>query len=667
MAVVSAVLLVLLLRPTLRAAVAELRIWLAWSKLPHTPTPWGFSGDLPQATSFERHRYYPAWTKQLGGIFGIRLGPICNVMICDPELAQPIFEEGKASLYTPIQAMFNHNVPSLFTLPPPEYYRAVRKAVAPAFNSSNLREGFDRLANLMPAVISHLRSVGPEKNVDLHNIAGHVTMDAISLSIFNEDLGGAQKLALGVRPDYAALVDPAIKGVLDTLAIPWMRHLTFIPAMAQLKRDLKLLHEEQKRMVARLQNCKPAASSLGGHLLALKDPATGRPLTDAQLEAELVTFFFAGYDTSNAAISWTLGLLAAHADVQQKVASELEGLGLRATPTQPQPRRLTWEDLSHLDYLRKVIKESLRMYTVAAGGTIRTLGKPLRLGPHDIPAGTIVQVPFHGIHRNPAVWDQPDDFLPDRWDEPDAEYCKARTGMKTSSKDSDLDSIGGSGVLHQGKGGEKAGKVRRFMPFSYGPRSCVGQNLANLTMMTFVATVCAHFHLQLAPEIGDKQGIEDAALTNLTMQPKDGMLLRLQVTSAVVGRKVSAFSKVTISVQATGLRMGPELLLCQQGEESSRSCCCLSTTQLPGMPTLQEVIAAMSLVPETAEKLKTWLTQSEQGWKLNEAADETFYTLCDDDLKSAELNLWERRLVLSELQLKSGARAQRAAGAPASS
>lgn len=64
----------------------------------------------------------------------------------------------------------------------------------------------------------------------------------------------------------------------------------------------------------------------------------------------------AGYDTSNAAISWTLGLIAAHDDVQRKVASELHSLGLRASSSQPQPRRLTWDDLSHLDYLRKVIK-----------------------------------------------------------------------------------------------------------------------------------------------------------------------------------------------------------------------------------------------------------------------------------------------------------------------
>ncbi len=70
------------------------------------------------------------------------------------------------------------------------------------------REGFDRLANLMPAVTAHLKNVGPEANVDVFNIAGHVTMDAISLSVFNDDLGGSQKLALGVKPDYAVLIDP---------------------------------------------------------------------------------------------------------------------------------------------------------------------------------------------------------------------------------------------------------------------------------------------------------------------------------------------------------------------------------------------------------------------------------------------------------------------------
>ncbi len=51
------------------------------------------------------------------------------------------------------------------------------------------------------------------------------------------------------------------------------------------------------------------------------------------------------------------------------------------------------------------------MFTVASGGTVRTLSKPLNIGGYHLAAGMTVQVPFHGIHRNPDVWDRPDDFL----------------------------------------------------------------------------------------------------------------------------------------------------------------------------------------------------------------------------------------------------------------
>lgn len=64
--------------------------------------------------------------------------------------------------------------------------------------------------------------------------------------------------------------------------------------MARLKRDVERARQEHLNMVRRLRSCSPPASSLGAHLLALTDPATGQPLTDAQLEAELITFFFAG-------------------------------------------------------------------------------------------------------------------------------------------------------------------------------------------------------------------------------------------------------------------------------------------------------------------------------------------------------------------------------------
>ena len=70
-------------------------------------------------------------------------------------------------------------------------------------------------------------------------------------------------------------------------------------AMKRLKEDVKAVHAEHERMLQRLRTCQPPPASLGAHLLALTDPATGRPLTDAQLCAEMVTFFIAGTLSSN--------------------------------------------------------------------------------------------------------------------------------------------------------------------------------------------------------------------------------------------------------------------------------------------------------------------------------------------------------------------------------
>ena len=65
-------------------------------------------------------------------------------------------------------------------------------------------------------------------------------------------------------------------------------------AMKRIQSAIAALHAEQAAMVQRLRACQPPPASLGAHLLALTDPATGKPLTDGQLGAELATFVFAG-------------------------------------------------------------------------------------------------------------------------------------------------------------------------------------------------------------------------------------------------------------------------------------------------------------------------------------------------------------------------------------
>ncbi|KAK9821549.1 hypothetical protein WJX74_010904 [Apatococcus lobatus] len=517
----------------------------------HFCRPGAFSslaGDVFVHHHSSCHKTHTAWSR-LGSVVGLRLGPIPLVMVTDAELARTVLDEPKSSAYTDLQAIYSNNKASLFTNrhdspSTSQYYKAIRRQIAPAFNTSNLKQSFGRLAALMDSAVDYIHHKGSGQSVDIFTIAGRVTMNAISLAIFGEDLKGNEG-NWEVRPEYACIFEPAMKWVLDVAAVAWIRNLTFIPAVRQKESELKQLQQEHVKMLKQLRACNPLPASLGGHLLALTDPATGQPLTDGQLEAEMATFFFAGYDTSTSAITWTLALIAAHPEVQQQVASELAALGLLATPNQPSPKPLTWQALSNLDYLRKVIKESQRLQTVAATGSMRTLSKSMRLGGYELAEGTMVHVPFYPIHHHPDAWDRPEDFLPERFDDagadflplnrlaaadrPDAQPLPQSTQSRTA-EDGDLH--GGSlfqesSNSHSQK--DTAGRpsqVRRFLPFSYGHRSCVGQNLANMTMLTFIAAICANFGLALDPQMGGLEGLKECGAVALTLQPKSAMLLQ---------------------------------------------------------------------------------------------------------------------------------------------
>ncbi len=63
-------------------------------------------------------------------------------------------------------------------------------------------------------------------------------------------------------------------------------------------------------------------------------------------------------------MAWTLFALAQHPDIEARVLEELRAIGLLATPANPNPRDLEYADLASLPYLRAVIKESMRVYTV---------------------------------------------------------------------------------------------------------------------------------------------------------------------------------------------------------------------------------------------------------------------------------------------------------------
>uniref|UniRef100_A0A8C7PUS4 aromatase n=1 Tax=Oncorhynchus mykiss TaxID=8022 RepID=A0A8C7PUS4_ONCMY len=181
-------------------------------------------------------------------------------------------------------------------------------------------------------------------------------------------------------------------------------------------------------------------------------------LSDEAIRAEVDTFMFEGHDTTASGISWTLYSLACNPEHQQicrdEVISALEG---RDT--------MEWEDLSKIPYTTMCIKESLRLYPPVPGIS-RKITKPITFfDGRTVPEGCLVGTSIFGIHRNATVWEDPNAFDP------------LRFLPENSAKRS----------------------PHAFVPFSAGPRNCIGQNFAMNEMKVVVAQTLKRYQLTEDP------------------------------------------------------------------------------------------------------------------------------------------------------------------------
>ena len=184
---------------------------------------------------------------------------------------------------------------------------------------------------------------------------------------------------------------------------------------------------------------------------------------------EAITLLFAGQDTSAATLSWTLHLLSLFPSIQEKVAAEVRGVlqneGIDGTDFVV-GRRI----ISQLPYLDAVVKESMRLYPVAPF-VVRRIMEDLPIADSKrtnesakIPAGSVACVWIYSLHRNKKFWARPDDFVPERWIDPELKDIGQTNGA--------------------------------FMPFAAGPRNCVGQPLAHIVLRTLLTKLVSRYEFR---------------------------------------------------------------------------------------------------------------------------------------------------------------------------
>lgn len=213
-------------------------------------------------------------------------------------------------------------------------------------------------------------------------------------------------------------------------------------------------------------------------MFTLKDE-NNQPLSNKFIREQVDTFMFAGHDTTSSANSFALYCLANHPDVQEKALQEIKDvLGDRD--------KLTFRDLQNLKYLELVIKETLRLYPSVPIYSRVTTEDTVYDGDKIIPAGVTLIVVCYTINRNPNVYEEPDKFIPTRF----------------------------SGTEN---------KPFSYLPFSAGPRNCIGQKFAMLNMKHTLATMLLNF--ELLPAIPEHKVILAA---ETVLKSKNGIKIRLK-------------------------------------------------------------------------------------------------------------------------------------------
>jgi cytochrome P450 len=213
---------------------------------------------------------------------------------------------------------------------------------------------------------------------------------------------------------------------------------------------------------------------------------------------EAITLLFAGQDTSAATLSWTLHLLSLYPEIQDKLAREVQTVLGGSSTNEP---FVTKKVISGLPFLDAVIKESMRLYPVAPF-VVRNLPFPVSIKneetnkpPTVLPAGSIACMWIYGLHRNPRFWNRPDDFVPERWLDPELRDEGITCGA--------------------------------YLPFAIGPRNCVGQPLANIILRGLLARLIHRYEFRCDDLTSDTDptSLRKDMQVGFTVLPKGGVKL----------------------------------------------------------------------------------------------------------------------------------------------
>lgn len=464
------------------------------------PEPDFFWGNFLQLKE-DRVQVMERWIAEYGKVFGYYSGEMPYIVVSDPELVKQCLVKEFPTFHD--RAPFVLNVEPfascMLVLTGGEWKR-VRSVLNPTFSSVKMRQMTPIVHSCVDTMLEVLdERCRAQQTVDMLKVAQGYSLDVITKCAFAWQVDCQKNpndpLLLGVRKIFEEAESAA---VCNAIRFPLLR--VVLTSLYRLSDYYKVMHRmiDNLRQVIELRRRERKVSATDMLQLMLEAQAGAevsnnrtigrevRLIEDRHVVGNAFIFLAAGFETTATSLGFLMYLLATHPDEQEKLHDEIEGAF-------GSDRELSFEGIQMLKRLDMVVQEALRIYPPVVLFISRHCNRDTTIMGQFFPAGANIMVPTWHLHHDPALWPEPFEFRPERFD-PD-----------------------GAGGLSQHQAA--------YLPFGLGPRVCIGKRFALLELKMAVCRVLREYRVLRCEET---QVPLKLIVPSVIINPERGVAVKLE-------------------------------------------------------------------------------------------------------------------------------------------
>uniref|UniRef100_A0A8C5Q4P5 Cytochrome P450 n=1 Tax=Leptobrachium leishanense TaxID=445787 RepID=A0A8C5Q4P5_9ANUR len=353
-----------------------------------------------------------------------------------------------------------------------DQWKRIRTVLSPTFTSGKLKKMFPLVKHYGDLLVQNLREkIDIRQPLNMKDIFGGYSMDIVLSTSFSVKVDSinnpndpfvtnAKKLFT-----FSFLSPLFLLTVLCPFLVPLLEKMNFcflpLSVLNFFMDGIKKIKKEREKNSKsdQVDFLQLMIDSQNKEKHSSDDESHGyKELSDSELMAQGLIFILAGYETTSTTMTFLAYNIATNPDVQTKLQQEIDTF----LPNKAPP---TYEAVMQMEYLDMVVNETLRLYP-AAGRIERVCKKTTTINGVTIPQGVVTVIPVYVLHRDPEIWQEPEEFRPERFS----------------------------------KENKDAFDPYLFLPFGFGPRNCIGMRFALMNMKLAMVSLIQNFTLRPCSE-----------------------------------------------------------------------------------------------------------------------------------------------------------------------